>query len=59
MTLLLILSLFTGFLAGQKSAKRELRDKAYFCYVEDGTKRCYEVKEDPYAKQDFNANRVK
>lgn len=58
MTIVLVLSLFVGFLTGQSSAKKEIiKNDAYFCYVEGGIKRCYEVKEDPYAKQDFNSNR--
>lgn len=53
MVLLLIAGLFTGFLAGQSSAKKELiQDKAYFCYVEKNTKRCYEVTENPYAREE-------
>jgi hypothetical protein len=59
MTLLLVVGLMVGFVTGQSSAKKELiKDKAYFCYVEENTKRCYDVKEDPYGRvENYNSKR--
>lgn len=56
MTLILVVSLFFGFQAGQIATKRELvNDGAYFCRVVNDTKRCYDVKivEDPYAETKY------
>lgn len=52
MTLAVIISFLFGLQTGQIVTKRELtKDKAYFCRIEDNIKRCYEVKEDPLARE--------
>jgi hypothetical protein len=57
MILLLVVSLYAGFLTGQTATKKELKDKTYFCYTEGHTKRCYDVIEDPYAKQSIESKK--
>lgn len=52
MTIAIILTFLVGYNTGSIFVRKDLaKDKAYFCYIEKNTKRCFEVNEDAYARE--------